>query len=331
MAILDSIALETQATIAGVLILLIITLLELIDLRSARRQHRQELQAIASTAAPAQKTRMISSFSLALEFIFGFSAFALFVLGMMYLIINGKPVLAGVAGVSAFIAIMVPFIVWSVCRKANQETAETIKNAERHRQESDRQQKISETPAAPVDIAPLPVVEESLSIVNDPAVKEAAQPVKPLPVKKPQPVAETEARPAPYPKPDPAHVFPQDSMLRRHFTAHMVAVAKPYEPSRPTDSILQRHYDALSPHPTVRESAKPVVTCAHRTASTHNYTHTVKLPEDSMLKRHSLATLQLKIEPHLSLPEQHPTDSILHRHFVALKESLVAAELNKYL
>lgn len=331
MAILDSIALETQATIAGVLILLIITSLELIDLRSARRQHRQQLQAIASTAAPAQKTRMISPFSLALEFIFGFSAFALFVLGMMYLIIKGMPVLAGVAGISAFIAVMVPFIIWSVSRKANQETAETIKNTAQYHQESGRQQKISETPVAPVDIAPLPVVEESLSIVNDSAVKEPAPPAKPLPVKKPQPVAETEARPAPYPKPDPAHVFPQDSMLRRHFTAHVVAAAKHYEPSRPTDSILQRHYDALSAHSTVREPAKPVVMHSHRTTPTHQCTHTVKLPEDSMLKRHSLATLQLKIEPHLSLPEQHPTDSILHRHFVALKENLVAAELNKYL
>ncbi|MGJ0486873.1 MAG: hypothetical protein ACR65R_20395 [Methylomicrobium sp.] len=331
MAILDSIALETQATIAGVLILLIITLLELIDLRSARRQHRQQLQAIASTTAPAQKTRLISSFSLALEFIFGFSAFALFVFGMMYLIIKGMPVLAGVAGISAFIAVMTPFIIWSVCRKANQETAETIKNAQQHRQESARQQKTSETLAAPVDIAPLPVVEESLSIVNDSAAKEPAQPAKPLPVRKPQPVAETEARQAPYPKPDPAHAFPQDSMLRRHFTAHLVAVAKPYEPSRPTDSILQRHYDTLSAHPSVIGSAKPVLMSAHGTTPTHKCPHPVKLPEDSMLKRHSLATLQLKIEPHLSLPEQHPTDSILRRHFVALKENLIAAELNKYL
>lgn len=329
MAILDSIAIETQATIAGVLILLIITLLELIDLRSARRQHRQELQAIASAAAPAQKTRLISPFTLTLEFIFGFSAFALFVFGMMHLIIKGMPVLAGVAGISAFIAVMIPFIIWSVCRKANQETAETVKNAAQHPQESGRQQKTSETPAAPVDIAPLPAVEESLSIVDESVAKE---PAEPLPVKKPQPIAEIEARTAPYPKSAPAHVFPQDSMLRRHFTAHLVAAAKPYEPSRPTDSILQRHYDALSAHPTVMGSARPVARSAHGTiASTHRCSHEVKLPEDSMLKRHSLATLQLKIEPHLSLPEQHPTDSILRRHFVTLKKNSVAAELNKYL
>jgi hypothetical protein len=72
MAILDSIAIEIQATIAGALILLIITILEFLDLRRARKEHGQDLQAIASATVPPLKKRLISPFSLVLEFIFGY-------------------------------------------------------------------------------------------------------------------------------------------------------------------------------------------------------------------------------------------------------------------
>lgn len=293
MAVLDSIAIEVQATIAGVLILLIITLLEIIDLQRARRQHRQELQAIANSAVPPQKKRLISPFTLVLQFIFGFSAFALFVFWMMYLIIRGMPELAGAAGVSAFIAVLMPFVVWSFRRKANGETAEAIKNAEQRRQESVRQQKIPETPI--VQPAPAQAVNKPESIAAEPVMKEPAQTIKSQPEPQPQPATEVEVKPAPYPKPDPTHVFPQDSMLRRHFIAHLAAVAKPYEPSRPTDSMLQRHYDAMSTNYTTISSAKPLITPATGTAQpSRKCTHSVKLPEDSMLRRHFLTTLQLK-------------------------------------
>lgn len=329
MAVLDSVAIEVQATIAGVLILLIITLLEIMDLQRARRQHRQELQAIASSAVPPQKKRLISPFSLVLQFIFGFSAFALFVFWMMYLIISGMPVLAGAAGVSAFIAVLMPFIVWSVSRKANGDTAEAIKNAEQRRQEPVRQRKSPETPI--VQPAPAQAVKEPESIAAESVVKKPAQTVKPQPEPQPQQATEGEVKPAPYPKPDPTHVFPQDSMLRRHFIARLAAAAKPYEPSCPTDSMLRRHYDAMSAKQTTVSSARPVVTPAPGTAAqpSRKCTHSVKLPEDSMLRRHFLTALQLKLESCLSLPKR-PTDSMLRRHFDAMKENLVAAELNKY-
>jgi hypothetical protein len=333
MAILDSIAIEIQATIAGALILLIITILEFLDLRRARKEHRQDLQAIASTTVSPLKKRLISPFSLVLEFIFGFSAFALFVLWMMYLIIRGMPVLAGVAGVSAFIAVLMPFIVWSFSRKAGEETAESIKNAKQHRQESVREQMITETQAAQTDPASTQAaVKETASMVDEPVVNEPAQAAKPQPITKPQPVAEVEVKPALYPQPDPTHVFPQDSMLRRHFISHLTAVGKPYEPSRPTDSMLRRHYDAMLANPTSVSAAKPAVTTSAPATATpsRKCTHQVRLPEDSMLKRHFLTALQLKFESCLSLPGR-PTDSMLRRHFDAMKENLVAAELNKYL
>jgi hypothetical protein len=330
MAILDSIAIEIQATIAGVLILLIITILEIIDLRRARKLHRQELQAIASNAVPAQKKRLISPFSLVLQFIFGFSAFAIFVFWTMYLITRGMPVLAGVAGISAFIAVLMPFVVWRAYRKAKQETALAIKNVERQRQESARQQKIAEAQAAQAAPAPIQAVKETASIADDPVVEEPVQVPKPQPVTKPQPVAEVETKPARYPKPDPAHVFPQDSMLRRHFIAHLAAVAKSYTANRPTDSMLRRHYDALSADPIPISPVKPTVTSTPGTATpSRKCTRQITLPEDSILRRHFLTTLQLKIESRLSLPAR-PTDSILRRHFDTMKENLIAAELNLF-
>lgn len=333
MAILDSIAIEIQATIAGALILLIITILEFLDLRRARKEHGQDLQAIASATVPPLKKRLISPFSLVLEFIFGFSAFALFVLWMMYLIIRGMPVLAGVAGVSAFIAVLMPFIVWSFNRKAGEETAETIKNTRQHRQESVREQMITETQAAQMDPASTQAaVKETASIVDEPVVNEPAQAAKPQPITKPRPIAEVEVKPALNPQPDPAHVFPQDSMLRRHFISHLTVVGKPYGPSRPTDSMLRRHYDAMLANPMSVSAAKPAVTTpAPATAQpSRKCTHQARLPEDSMLKRHFLSTLQLKFESCPSLPGR-PTDSMLRRHFDAMKENLVTAELNKYL
>jgi hypothetical protein len=326
MTFLDSIAIEIQVTIAGVLILLIVTLLEILDLQRARRQHRETLHAIIHNAAPAQRKRLISPLSLVLQFIFGFSAFALFTLGMMYLIIKGMPVLAAVAGVSAFIAVIMPFVVWSASRKAGRETSEAIKTAE--------QQKSALRPEAPEPQAapPAPAVDEPASVSAEPAAIEPVQPARPQPAPKSEPSIKAEITPASYPKPDPAHVFPQDSMLRRHFITHLAATAKPYEPVRPTDSMLRRHYDAmLAAQASAPSSSKPKQAPAPKIAkSSPKATHTVKLPEDSMLRRHFLTTLQSGIESRLSLPVQ-PTDSMLRRHYDTMKGNLIAAELARYL
>lgn len=320
MAILDSIAIEIQAMVAGVLILLIVTLLEIIDLQRGKKQHRQELQAIANGRVPTQKERLVSPFSLILGFIFGLAAFALFGYGMMYLIIIGMPVLAAVAGVSAFIGVIVPFVIWSACRKAKKETAEALQDLERRRHEAASRKQPPQTPAAPAVAAP--AVEQTPVIADKPAVKE------------PTPVAKPETKPALYPKPDPSHVIPQDSMLRRHFLTHLAAAAKPYQPTRPTDSMLRRHYDAMLASridtPRVEAVAAKITAPAAATPARQCTHKKVNVPEDSMLRRHFLTTLRIKIESHLSLPAR-PTDSMLRRHFDTWKAELITTKLNKYL
>lgn len=120
-------------------------------------------------------------------------------------------------------------------------------------------------------------------------------------------------------------------MLRRHFMTHLAATVKSYEPVRPTDSMLRRHYDATVAALASAISSQPEKTPAPETAkSSSKESQQTKTPEDSMLKRHFITTLQSKIESHLSLPPR-PTDSMLRRHYETMRESLVAAELKKYL
>jgi hypothetical protein len=330
MAVLDSIAIEVQATIVGVLILLIITVLEIIDLQRAKKLHRQKGVAIASSRAiPTQKERLVSPFSLILQFIFGFTAFVLFALWMMYLIIREMPILAAVSGVSAFIGIMMPFIVWSASRKASRKTVESVRNAEQRRQETARQPTVPKTPVTQTPSTQ--TVKETISVVDAPAVKEPVQPAKPQPLTEPEPAIKTEVKPAAHPKPDPAHVFPQDSMLRRHFITHLAASVNPSKPGRPSDSMLRRHYDTmLAAEETARFAQPAAAPATVSTKTSRTYVHPVKLPEDSMLRRHFLTALQAKTESSLSLPAR-PTDSMLRRHFDMLKENLIAAELAKHL
>jgi len=46
-------------------------------------------------------------------------------------------------------------------------------------------------------------------------------------------------------KPSPALKVPEDATLRRHFLTHLQSEIEAALSPRPTDSILQRHYDAL--------------------------------------------------------------------------------------
>ncbi|WP_374088350.1 hypothetical protein [Methylomicrobium lacus] len=345
MAILDSIAIEIQATVAGVLILLIITLFEIINLQRARKLHRKELHALANGEIPAQKHRLIPLFSLSLQFVFGFVAFALFVWWMMYLIILEKLGLAVVAGVSAFIGVITPFIVWSACRKSGQETAAAIQSAGQRRQQAAHQERIPET--STVQTVAASVVEASVAVPAEIATAVIDPPpvAEPRPVAEPVPKVKAETRPTTSPKPGPAHDLPQDSMLRRHFITHVAAAAKPsepplptgskpYAPTRPSDSMLARHYDATLAMRTTVDTARPIATPAAPAAPValaavkscrSQCSDHVKLPEDSLLRRHFLATFPMNIEAQLSLPER-PTDSMLGRHFDAFKEALLATD-----
>jgi hypothetical protein len=79
-----------------------------------------------------------------------------------------------------------------------------------------------------------PLVESTAS--TEAAVTEAA----PL-VAAPEPLAVAAAEPV-APAPAPARI-PEDSVLRRHFLAHVQTLLESDGPPRPTDSILNRHYE----------------------------------------------------------------------------------------
>ncbi|MGR8951552.1 MAG: hypothetical protein ACU83V_03965 [Gammaproteobacteria bacterium] len=328
MAILDSIAIEIQATIAGVLILLIITLLQIIDLQRARKQHRLELQEMSIGMIAGHKKPLLSPFSLILRFIFGFAAFGLFVCGMMYLIIIGKMGLAVVAGGSAFVAVMMPFILWSVSRSANKETDELLSRIQQRRQEPAPRQKTPETPAAPIE--KIQAEDRPAAVTKEPAVKQEASVAASRPVPSPQPKVDIAVRHEVFPTPDPAHVFPQDSMLRRHFMTHLAASAKSYVSTRPTDSMLRRHYDAMvSAQPVAGSKPSPAMPAAVISKPCCRSSKS-GLPEDSMLRRHFVTTLRATVESRLQLPSR-PTDAMLRRHYDAMKENLIACELKRHL
>lgn len=290
MAFFNEIAMEIQALAAGVLILLIITLLEFVDLGRGKKQHRQDLLAIDSGVVIGKKARLVSLFSLITEFIFGFAASALFICGALYFVRTDMPTFAVAAGVAALVALSVPFVIWHACRKANRETADTFEKKERRHQEAAARQR--QTPPQPV----------AAPIIDLPALEPVAAASVEAPVSKPVLVD--------------------------------VPTPKPYTPARPTDSMLLRHYDAmLAPQsgsafsPSSLQTAAPSTAascgkCCHKTA--------VKIPQDSMLRRHFLSTLQLKIEAHLPLTAR-PTDSMLRRHHDTTRAGWVAAKMQKYL
>lgn len=299
MAFFNEIAIEIQALAAGVLILLVITILELVDLGRGKKQHRQDLLSIDSGVAIGNKARLVSLFSLITEFVFGFAACALFIYGALHFVAADMPVFAIAASVAALIALTVPFIVWHACRKANQETADILEKKERGYQEAAARQR--QTPPAQVE---QPVASP---IIDPPALEPVAAASVEVPVSQPVEVAP--------PKP----------------IAVDVPAAKPYTPARPTDSMLRRHYDAMlaarsgaMPAPAAAQSLAPSVgghKCCHKT--------TVKIPQDSMLRRHFLSTLQLKIEAHLPSTAR-PTDSMLRRHYDTTRANWVAAKMRKY-
>jgi hypothetical protein len=144
-------------------------------------------------------------------------------------------------------------------------------------------------------------------------------------------------------------LLPQDSILRRHYLAHLCNMLESLAPVRPTDSVLARHYDAMlatklmhclnnekaleqllndyesnQPAPIVEPSTQPQVEVTKITATQDN---SCPLPQDSVLRRHYLAHISSMIE---SLTTPRPTDSVLIRHYEAiLAANLVQCLTNK--
>lgn len=150
---------------------------------------------------------------------------------------------------------------------------------------------------------------------------------------------------------------PEDSVLHRHYEAQLEAQKEALTHPYPTDSVQRRHYDtqhkirldaeppkaattgqvAAAANAGKDNAAKasiieqainkdgPAVSAPSTTPkpATHHSVK-LKLPQDSVLKRHAISQLQAEIAAGLS---PRPSDSVLRRHY----DSLIQHELEKRL
>jgi len=110
-----------------------------------------------------------------------------------------------------------------------------------------------------------------------------------------------------------------------------VATANPveFEWVSPTDSILKRHYQQWlaaqntlpEPTPAVLQQPRPAAPRPVQAAPVSNTAVTPDLPQDSVLRRHTLGIMRAQIEA--SLPDR-PSDSVLKRHYSQLLASALA-------
>ncbi len=135
--------------------------------------------------------------------------------------------------------------------------------------------------------------------------------------------------------------LPQDSILRRHYLAHLNSLIESLYP-RPTDVVLCRHYDTMcvarleecltsqqamaqlledcENNKMIVSSESSVLPQTQQDAASELENNS-SLPEDSILRRHYLTHLYSMIE---SLAPLRPTESVLCRHY----ETMLVARLD---
>lgn len=148
--------------------------------------------------------------------------------------------------------------------------------------------------------------------------------------------------------------LPQDSMLRRHTLANLRAMIESLKPPRPTDSNLCRHYDTMliaeigqclsndaamqrlicnyEDHKKTlaqqiqepKAIAEPLIKAGISHEDSVAPPEKPKLPEDSMLRRHTITQLYALVESNRSL---RPTDSVLRRHY----DTMIDNEVKEFL
>lgn len=147
--------------------------------------------------------------------------------------------------------------------------------------------------------------------------------------------------------------LPEDSVLRRHYLTHLQAEREALTNPYPTDSTLRRHYETMikmelgwqpaetgseeAPAPQERAvkapasyqpeaKAPPSLTVVREVVRVPAAEHKMRIPEDSVLRRHFLTHLQYEVES--ELPDR-PTDSVLKRHHDALVCARMAERLQQ--
>jgi hypothetical protein len=349
---------EILITLAGTLVVVLTTILQIWAMSRAKYKHNTQMLALENTlnstaeidkkAMAECSTHRCSLFcntSYLLQIIFGVLIFVSFTCWAIYLVSIGFMDWAPLPGSLALIGLMTPIIAWRGFKHRQQAMSQLIEDISRCKkagQEEDR--KASEQAALarvetfePVidEIKPVAAPEPARQILPEPETEVVSEVVRPVPMQ-PKPAVVIEKQ-----------TIPQDSILKRHFLANLRVQIEVGYPSRPTDSILKRHFDSfietemenyiyapcqkqvassidaapIESTVAMPPNAAPVIESS-TSSSTIERQH--KLPQDSILRRHFLSTMQLEIES--SLPPW-PSDSILKRHY----NSLMCSEMAKRL
>ena len=161
-----------------------------------------------------------------------------------------------------------------------------------------------------------PVLEEAAVVETSPIIEETA-PVETAVVAEPAPViAEVSV---PVTAKATTDNLPEDSILRRHALAHLKNILEAVKGARPSDSIQSRHYDAE-----INSQISQAIVCKTAFANaTANYENLTKTTVESSIEEVSVTTAETEAveSVEIAVDTNAPTDSILRRHYEALKNS----------
>lgn len=124
--------------------------------------------------------------------------------------------------------------------------------------------------------------------------------------------------------------LPQDSMLRRHYLANLRAMVESLNPPRPTDSCLSRHFDSLIISK-IEEclSDKRAIERLIRKYEDHKRTLVKKIEEP---KKPAEPSLKAKVMKEDSAVESEypklPEDSVLRRHTITHLKAIAESNMS---
>ena len=111
--------------------------------------------------------------------------------------------------------------------------------------------------------------------------------------------------------------LPEDSILRRHALAQLKNILEAVKGARPSDSIQSRHYDAE-----INSLISQALVCKTALANaTANYENLTKTTVETSKEEVSVKTAETEAVEPAATEANVPTDSILRRHYEALKNS----------
>lgn len=319
MEALPAIPFEIQATIGAILVVVLISTLQIIDIKRVKKEYElknRELTKALERGEPLsdiKKIKVISAFSLTIQFIFGIIALIFLAGWTVFLLQIGFVGSAIGSGIFALVGIFMPFYIWRSTKRLSKEREQLIKDFE-------SRPKPREVPKQSFEAEPVRKAPESISeepkippvTEKESAVEQKTESVTEVAASKPVTKA---AAPESRKKVDYEEKIPEDSMLRRHYVSHMASLKR--------QPVVPRKTPETRVTPTPVSETKPEVLI-----SSEGCTKKIKVPQDSILRRHYLTNLRINIESELP---PLPTDSILKRHYACWKNSMIESQITKCL